>query len=150
MNWAAIIWLILLVVFIVAEAGTVTVTSIWFAIGAFAAMIAALLGAQVWLQVVLFIVVSGALLMALRPLTKKYLTPKLSRTNLDAVIGSVGVVTGRIDNITAEGKVKLGAMEWTARSSSGEIIETGTQIKVDRIEGVKVYVTPVKSAVEVK
>ena len=146
MNWAAIIWLILLVVFIVAEAGTVTVTSIWFAIGAFAAMIAALLGAQVWLQVVLFIVVSGALLMALRPLTKKYLTPKLSRTNLDAVIGSVGVVTGRIDNITAEGKVKLGAMEWTARSADGSPIPKGTLVKVEKIEGVKVFVT----AVEIK
>lgn len=148
MNWAAIVWLVLLVLFIGTEASTVTVTSIWFAVGALAAMIASLLGAELWLQVVLFLVISVGLLLSLRPLTKKHFTPKLTRTNVDAVIGTKGVVTATIDNISSQGKIKLGAMEWTARSSSGEKIEAGTQVTVDRIEGVKAFVTPV--AVETK
>ena len=95
-------------------------------------------------QVLAFLVVSAALLLLLRPLAKKYFQPKLTRTNLDSVIGSVGMVTQRIDNITAVGQVRLGGMEWTARSSTGDPIEVGTQIRVDRIEGVKVFVTPLE------
>ena len=67
---------------------------------------------------------------------------KIEKTNVDAVIGSTGLVTVAIDNVTAEGQVKLGAMYWTARSTSGEKIPEGTLIRADRIEGVKVYVSP--------
>lgn len=148
MNWMALLWFILMVVFILAEASTVAVVSVWFAAGALVAMIASMLGAWVWLQTVLFLVVSAGLLLALRPFTKKWFTPRLARTNIDAVIGTTGLVTGAIDNTQSAGQVKLGAMEWTARSSSGQPIEVGTQIIVDRIEGVKVFVSPVK--VEVK
>ena len=150
MTGAAIIWLVLLVVFIAAEAATVTVTSIWFAIGSLVAMIAALLGAHVWLQVILFIVVSACLLLSLRPLLRKYFTPRLVRTNVDAVIGTQGIVLAEIDNIASQGKIKLGAMEWTARSSSGEKITAGTVVKVDRIEGVKAFVTPVAVVTEIR
>lgn len=143
MTGAAIIWLILLVVFISMEAATVTVVSIWFAAGALVAMIANLLGAQLWLQITLFIAISVILLLSLRPLLKKYFTPRLARTNVDAVIGKVGIVTADIDNIAAQGRIKLGAMEWTARSSSGEKITAGTRVAVDKIEGVKAFVTPV-------
>lgn len=150
MNWAALIWFILLVVFILAEASTVAVVSLWFAAGALVAMVASLLGAQLWLQVVLFLAVSGVLLAALRPITKKLFAPRLTRTNVDAVIGSAGIVTGSINNALSQGQVKLGAMEWTARSTSGEPIEVGTQIVVDRIEGVKVFVSPAEVTVNAK
>ena len=86
---------------------------------------------------------SGALLACLWPLTRKWLNPGRSATNLDSVIGSAGIVTAAVDNLRAEGQVKLGAMEWTARSASGEPIPAGTQVRVDRIEGVKVLVSPV-------
>ena len=78
------------------------------------------------------------------PIARKYFTPKLTKTNVDSVIGAKGLVTGAIDNVKAQGQVKLGAMEWTARSSSGEPIAEGTLIRVDKVEGVKVFVTPVK------
>lgn len=146
MNWAAIVWFILLVVFLLVEANTVTLVSGWFAAGAIAAMIASLLGAPFWLQGVLFLVVAIGLLLALRPLLRKHIKPKLVKTNVDSVIGSTGIVTARVDNIHAAGQVKLGAMEWTARSSSGDILEEGTLVRVDKIEGVKAFVT----AVEVK
>lgn len=144
MNWAAIIWLGLTVLFLVMEASTVTMVSLWFAAGALAATAVSCLTEAVWLQVTVFVAVSAILLSALRPLARKHFTPKLTQTNVDAVIGSAGPVTVAIDNITATGQVKLGAMTWTARSTSGEAIEPGTIVKVDRIEGVKVYVTPVK------
>ena len=89
----------------------------------------------------LFFLVTVALLLALRPVSKKYFTAKLTKTNVDSVIGSTGMVTARIDNDQATGQVKLGGMEWTARSTSGEVLEPGSKIVVDRIEGVKVFVS---------
>lgn len=147
MNWAAITWLVLMVLFCIVEASTVTMVCLWFAAGSLVAMIASLLNAPEWLQVVLFLVVSGILLAALRPLVRRFLTPKLTKTNVDSVIGSTGLVTVAVDNITAEGQVKLGSMVWTARSTSGDPIPEGTLVRVDRIEGVKVFVTPAGAAV---
>ncbi len=149
MNWAAIGWFVLLVVFLMAEAATVVVVSLWFAAGALAALIVSLLGGQFWLQALVFGVVSTVLLISLRPFVRKYFNPKISRTNVDAVISTEGYVTQKVDNISATGRVKLGAMEWTARSSSGETIDENTLVKVDKIEGVKAFVTPVKETVEI-
>ena len=140
----AIIWLALMVVFLITEASTVAMVSLWFAVGSLAAMIAALLGGPVWLQVALFLVVAAVLLACLRPVARKRFTPRLKSTNIDAVIGSQGYVTADIDNVAATGQVKLGGMEWTARSAGGEKISAGTLVQVERIEGVKAFVTPVK------
>ena len=144
MNWAAIIWLVLMVVFLVTEASTVTLVSLWFAAGALCAMLVSLLNGAVWLQILSFLAVSVVLLTALRPLVRKFITPRLTATNIDSVIGSTGLVTAPIDNVTAAGQVKLGAMVWTARSTSGAKIPEGTLVRVDRIEGVKVFVSPVE------
>ncbi len=142
MNWAAIIWLILMVVFLLAEASTVALISLWFAAGSLAAMIVSLTGGGTAFQVTVFLAVSAVLLTALRPLLRRYVTPKLTKTNVDSVIGSTGYVTAAIDNMSAQGQVKLGAMYWTARSSSGAPIAEGTLVRADRIEGVKVFVSP--------
>lgn len=150
MNWAAMVWLALLVVFLWMEASTVTVISMWFAAGALVAMVASLLGAQLWLQLVLFMSVSGLFLLLLRPLVRKHFTPKLVRTNVDAVVGKEGIVTERIDNLREHGTVKLGGMTWTARSTADTPIPEGTQIRVDRIEGVKVYVSPAEEKVSIQ
>lgn len=145
MELVAIIWLGLLVFFLVVEAACpLHLVSLWFAAGSLVALIVYLLQGPLWLQVTLFLLVSCALLIALWPLSKKYLTPKLTATNVDSVIGSTGLVTAAVDNVRAEGQVKLGAMVWTARSTSGESIPEGTLVKVDRVEGVKVFVTPVE------
>ena len=143
MKFASFVWLGLVILFLIAEGATVSLVSLWFAAGAVVAMFAALLGAGAWLQTGLFLVVSGALLLMLRPIVRRYLVPKITPTNVDSLVGSTGLVTEAIDNVTASGQVKLGAMEWTARSTTGENIPQGTLIRVDRIEGVKVYVTPV-------
>ena len=142
MKWAAIVWLLLLVVFLAAEAATVSMVSLWFAVSALVALLVALLGGPGWLQGTLFLVISAVLLALLRPLVKRYVTPRITATNVDSVIGSTGLVTTAIDNVSASGQVKLGAMEWTARSTSGQPIPVGTLVKVDKIEGVKAFVSP--------
>ena len=150
MNWAAIVWFVLMLVFLIVEGlCAIHLVSIWFAAGSLAAMLIALLKGPMWLQVMFFIVVSCALLILFLPLVKKFLNPARTKTNVDAIIGSQGYVTADIDNMAAVGQVKLGAMEWTARSTDGEIIPKGTLVKVDRIEGVKAFVSKVKETVEI-
>lgn len=149
MNWAAIVWLVLIPVFLLMEASTVVLVSIWFALGSLAALLLSLLGASVGLQVAVFLIVSAILLTALRPLVRKYINPKLTKTNVDAVVGTTGLVTVAIDNVSAVGQVKLGAMYWTARSTAGEAIPEGTLVRVDKIEGVKVFVTPMEVSANV-
>lgn len=142
------IWLILLVVFLIAEAVcAVHLVSIWFAAGALVAMVVGLLQGPAWLQIVLFFLVSVGLLALLFPLTRKYLNPRITKTNIDSVIGSEGYVTADIDNLRACGQVKLGGMEWSARSADGSAIPVGTLVAVERIEGVKVFVSPVNVTV---
>ena len=143
-----IVWFVLLVVFIWAEATTVAMVSAWFAIGALAAVITALLGGEIWLQVVLFLVISGVSLTLLRPIAKKYFTPRITRTNVDAMAGKTCMVVADIDNRISAGQVKIGDVEWSARSSDGSPIPAGAQVRIDRVEGVKVYVTPVTVAVQ--
>ncbi|MBQ2893878.1 MAG: NfeD family protein [Oscillospiraceae bacterium] len=140
-----IVWLILLVLFLFMEANTVAVVSIWFAAGALASLIASLCGAQLWLQITLFLCVSAVCLAGLRPVVRKYVKPRIVRTNVDAVLDAQGYVTAQVDNLAAQGQVKLGAMEWTARSSDGSVIPQGTLVKVDRIEGVKAFVSKVEA-----
>lgn len=114
MKSAAFFWLVLLVVFLIAEAACpIHLVSIWFALGALLALLCAALGAPVWLQITLFVVVSGVLLALLWPLAKKFLNSKVTATNVDSVVGSVGRVTADIDNVEARGQVKLGA--WSGR-----------------------------------
>lgn len=149
MNLNALVWLGLMVVFLAAEAATVSLVSLWFAAGSLAAMVTTLAGGSLVFQMTVFLLVSVVMLTALRPLVRKYLTPKLTSTNVDSVIGSVGIVTEAIDNISASGQVKLNAMVWTARSTSGAPIQPGTQVKVDRIEGVKVFVSPAEISASV-
>ena len=145
-----IIWLVLFVVFLLAEAATVTMLSLWFAGGALAALAVAATGGGLGFQITVFLVVSAALLACLRPMARKLFTPRLTRTNVDAIVGTQGYVTADIDNIAATGKVKLGAMEWTARSADGSKIPAGTLVTVDRIEGVKAFVKTAEVTAQVQ
>jgi membrane protein implicated in regulation of membrane protease activity/DNA-binding XRE family transcriptional regulator len=142
-----LIWLALLILFGVGEAATVGLTSIWFAVGSFAALIAALLGGEVWLQIVLFLAVSGLSLAAARPLVKKFLTPLHQPTNADRVIGAEAVVTEEINNLLSRGAVSVSGLTWSARSTHDTVIPVGTVVRVDRIEGVKLYVYESKEEV---
>lgn len=139
-----LLWAGLLVVFIVGEAATVGLASIWFAAGALAALICALLGGPLWLQIVLFLLLSALCLAAIRPLAQKHLNNKVEPTNADRVIGAEAIVTEDIDNLRAAGAVRIGGVIWSARSENDAPIPAGTLVRVLRIEGVKVFVEQVK------
>ena len=149
MDWQAIFWLVAMLIFLMAEASTVSLISIWFAAGSLAALFAAMLGAGIRTQIVLFLAVSAALLLSLRKVVQRFIIPKTPRTNVDSVVGAEGIVKAPIDNVAAVGQVEISGMEWSARSSSGEPIPAGLKIRVDRIEGVKVFVSPAEESASV-
>lgn len=142
----SIIWLVALILFGVLEAATVGLTSIWFAAGALAALILSAFVDILMVQVVVFLVVSFITLLLVRPLAQKYFNARRVATNADRVIGQEAVVTVTIDNIQGQGQVKVGGLPWTARSDDEQIIPADTIVRVERIEGVKLFVTPVHSA----
>ena len=137
MEW---IWLGAIVVFAVLEASTSAMVSLWFVGGSLAALIAALCGAELWLQGALFLLVSALLLMSLRPLARKYLTPKRIATNARSNIGKEAVVTEQIDNLRGTGALRLGGVEWSARSVDDSVIDAETVVEVVEIQGVKLCV----------
>lgn len=135
-----IFWAAAILIFGIAEAVTVQLVSIWFLVGAIAALIAALCGAAPVIQIIIFIAVSVLALVITRPLVKKFVSSKKQSTNYDRVIGQIGIVTEDINNINAEGQVKADGKIWTARSIDNSIIPAGSEVIIDRIDGVKLIV----------
>ena len=134
-------WVVALVVFLIVEAVTAGLVSIWFVFGSLVALICAALGAAVWLQIFWFVIVSVATLVLTRPLVKRYVDSRSVATNADRSIGRAAVVTERIDNLAATGAVKIDGVVWTARSTDDAVaIETGERVTVRAIEGVKLIV----------
>lgn len=137
----AVYWLIALVVFLVIEAATLGLATIWFAGGALVALIAAMCGAGLGIQVASFLVVSLVLLIFTRPFAVRFLSKDTLKTNVDRVIGMEGVVTEEISNLAGTGKVSLGGNIWTARTENeGGTIPVDAVVAVLRVEGVKLIV----------
>lgn len=136
-------WIIAMVVFLVIEAVTVGIVSVWFAIGALFAMVTAMLGANLWVQIAVFLVVSAVTLYFTRPLVKKYVNNKVEPTNADMLIGKECRVVETIDNLTGTGAVYVDGKTWTARTVGEEIIPEGQLVKAERIEGVKLIVSKI-------
>lgn len=136
-------WIIAMVVFLVIEAVTVGIVSVWFAIGALFAMVTAMLGANLWVQIAVFLVVSAVTLYFTRPLVKKYVNNRVEPTNADMLIGKECRVVETIDNLTGTGAVYVDGKTWTARTVDEEIISEGQLVKAERIEGVKLIVSKI-------
>lgn len=134
-------WAAAFLVFVVIEVGTMALTTIWFAGGALAGLIACLLGAGIELQLVIFAAVSFILLILTRPLALRYVNRKVKRTNTEGLIGSRARITERVDNAAGTGTAVLDGKEWTARAlRQGEIIPEGDMAIVRKIQGVKLLV----------
>lgn len=138
-------WIIIAVAMAFVEFTTVALVSVWFVAGALLALVSALLGAPFWLQAVIFVLVSGILLLLLRPFLRRVLPTGKTKTNVDALVGKSAIVTEPIDNLLASGTVKLDGVVWTARSANEAPIAVGTVVTVERVEGVKLLVVPVKT-----
>ena len=140
MDHMIAIWLIAMVVFGVTEAMTTGLVCIWFALGALGALLVALLGGGLGLQIVAFLLVSALSLALTRPLLKKY-GRKATPTNADRLLGSSAKVLEAIDNEKELGAVYAGGKTWTARSADGSPIPQGESVLIEALEGVKLIVT---------
>ena len=139
------VWAVLTVVFVVVEAVTVQLLTIWFAVGSVAALVATLLGATTVWQCIIFVTVSLLVLIATRPYVKKVIESRAEPTNADRCIGKEAIVSEKIDNRAGQGQVKIGGVTWTARSEDESVIEADEIVKVKKIEGVKVIVSKIKT-----
>ena len=136
-----VFWLVVLVVLLVIEIATLGLTTIWFAGGSLIAFLVSLFGGPLWLQILLFLVVSLLLLYFTRPFAVKYINRDRVRTNVNDIVGRRAVVRERIDNLNAAGLVSINGMDWTARSENESvIIEEGAEVVVTAVRGVKVIV----------
>lgn len=147
----AIYWLILFVILLGVEIATLGLTTIWFAGGALAAFVAALLGDSLWLELILFCIVSFLLLFGTRPAAVKWLNRDRVMTNVDSLIGQRAVVTKTIRNLQGEGEVQLNGMTWMARSGEdSRELESGEVVRVLKVSGVKLIVEKVPEEGEIQ
>ena len=144
----SLIWLAAVIVTAIIEGVTVGLVSIWFTAGALAALIVSLFWDSVIGQLLVFLVVSGLAMALLRPLARKYLTPKKVATNADRTVGQRVLVTEEIDGLRGTGAVKVRDLVWTAHSADDRVIPVGTIVVVERIEGAHVIVSPADNGKE--
>ena len=141
MNWEIATWLIIFAACLIIEIITLGLTTIWACGGALIAMIIAFFSGSLALQVVAFLIVTTILFFTTRPLAKKHMDNKLEKTNVESLIGKHVIVSADIDNLKSQGQVMIGGVEWTARSKNGDTIESGTEVVINEISGVKAIVT---------
>ena len=134
------IWGTLTVIFIILEMNTVALVSIWFVVGALAAMVAAAQGMSFLNQNFVFVGVSVFSFLVTRPFVRS-LKIKIIPTNSDEIVGAEGVVLTEVDNVRAQGRVMINNIDWAAKSTAGTVIPEGVVVRVDRLEGVTVFVT---------
>ena len=134
------VWIAVLIAAVVVEAMTNDFVAIWFFPAAIVSMVLSLFDVAPWLQLLLFLLIGLVLVVATRPLCRKFLTTKGEKTNVDALVGKVCIVTEEICNIEERGEVKLGGLCWSARAADGRVIAVGEQVTVKEIQGVKLIV----------
>ena len=137
---SAFLWLAAAIILAIVEANTVQLVSIWFAVGALAAMVPAIIGMDFTAQFAVFTAVSILVLAITRPFVKKKLTVQKTETNSRALIGKVAKGIQPIDNLQSQGRVMVEDMDWSARSENGEPIDVGEEVLIKEIQGVKLIV----------
>ena len=136
----AFLWLAAAIILAIVEANTVQLVSIWFEVGALAAMVPAIIGMSFTVQFAVFTVASILVLAITRPFVKKKLAVQKTETNSRALIGKVAKVVQPIDNLLSQGRVIVEDMDWSARSENGEPIDAGEEVLIKEIQGVKLIV----------
>lgn len=139
------LWLGGVALFGVVELLTEGLVSVWFVVGALAALAVSVAGGSTAVQMLTFALVSAAALVLTRPLVRRVMTRPPVPTNSDRVIGTLAEVTETIDNRRPSGAVYADGKTWTARSAGGGVIPAGERVRVRRIEGVKLLVERVEN-----
>ena len=145
-----IFWLVIVAVMLIIEIITMGLTTIWFSLGAAVAAIAAYAGAPLWLQIVLFSVVSVVVMLLVRPFAVKVMDRNRTKTNIDDMIGNTATVIEPIDNTREQGKVRYRGVEWMARSVDEKQIPEGKTVTIEAVSGVKLLVRAVRTEMEEK
>lgn len=140
MDKDMILWFVLFLVFLVIEVATVSLTCIWFALGALLALILSLFDVPILIQFIVFAIVSIVLMIFTKPVLSRKLLANREKTNYESVIGQSAKVIEEINNIDNKGTVMLNGLEWTARSVDDRVIGVDTIVEVVKVEGVKVIV----------
>lgn len=135
-----VFWGVIFLVALIAELASMQLVSIWFAVGAAGSFAAAMLGFGFAVQLLIFVLVSVALLLATRPFLKKLRVQRELRSNADLNIGEQAVVIETVDAAHGTGRVRLKGVDWMAVSETGSIIPVDTVVTVMRVEGSKLYV----------
>lgn len=137
------IWFGVAVVLLIVEITTTELVAVWFSA---AALVLGLVAAifpdldVIW-QVLIFVVLSAALVAATRPLVKKLMKRGKNReTNLELVLDHKALVVEEIDNDMEKGAVKINGLVWNARSENGKVIPQDTLVIVKNIQGNKAIV----------
>ena len=145
MSPLVLVWLVAVIIFLGVELSTVTLTSIWFAAGALAAMLVAMFNGHIIVQLIAFLIVAFGLLYATKPWARKFIDTKKVSTNADRAIGEEVRVIERVSNLDQTGRAIVHGMEWTVRTENDNIvIEQGELVRVLRIAGVKLIVERVE------
>ena len=140
-----LIWIGLFIILLIIEVFTVGLTTIWFAIGALAAAGVNTLGANLIIQVIVFLAVSIVLMIFTRPWAAKHLNKNRLRTNYESKIGEIIKITERVDNLRQTGRSIVDGKEWTVRSQDNNVIlEKDELAKVISVSGVKLIVEKYK------
>ncbi len=134
------VWIALIVAFVVIEAATTQLVTVWFAVGAVGGLVAFAFGLELWLQIVIFVAVSAIALLATKPFIKRFTKTQKQPTNADRYIGKTAIVVEPIDNIHSKGAVTVGGLEWTARTADGSEVQKDEIVTVEAIEGAKLIV----------
>lgn len=139
MIFEVIIWFAIFIALIVIEAITADLLTVWFMPAALISIILAAFEVSVPIQVSVFFGISIIMFILSKTVFKKYIKARRNeKTNLDLIIGEIGIVTEDIDNIAAKGSVKLKFQIWTARSvNDTDCIKVGDKVKIIAVEGVK-------------
>jgi membrane protein implicated in regulation of membrane protease activity len=146
MDYLPVVWIVAAVILAIIEACTLGLATIWFAIGAAVAAVAALLGAGLPAQTAVFLVVSILMLLLTRPVAVKKLKVGREKNVTEQMEGRLGVVTEALTPF-GSGLVKVGGALWTAVCEDPAArMEKGMEVVVVRIEGVKVIVRPAAPA----
>ncbi len=145
-----IVWTIVLVAALIVEGASFALVAIWFAAGALGALIAAGLGAPLFVQLIIFVALAAVMLIFTRPLLKKLFPNKFIPTNSELEVGKTAVVIEAVDNAAGKGRVKLGGVNWAAVSENGENISVDEIVVVKEIRSAKVVVARSSESIEKK
>lgn len=137
------IWIGFFILSVIVEANTMNLIAVWFMPGTLAAAILALLSVPVWIQVLVWLVITVVVFASTWRLSARLRKPRVHPTNADRVIGQSAIVTENISDRTQTGQVRVMGQIWSARTDdTTDEIPTGAEVRVLRIEGVKLVVSP--------